>query len=108
MRALAILAALLPGAALAEPPFTTLTYTCERGVTVPVTYVNTGDTALAVLNVEGRQVTLLAERAASGARYGWPSDGAHYVWWSKGDGAVLLWHGPDGTEDVLLASCTAT
>jgi membrane-bound inhibitor of C-type lysozyme len=83
----------------------TVTYDCERGVEVPATYVN-GDEPVAVITVEGAQVTLIIERSASGARYGWPSDGSHYVWWIKGDTGTLYWRdGASRTETVLLSDC---
>lgn len=103
MRA-ALLIAILPSVAAAQD-FTTLTYACDRGVEIPATYVNGPDQSLAVIHVEGRQITLVAEPAASGARYGWPSDGSNYVWWTKGDEATLYWKTPEG-ETPLLA-CTA-
>jgi membrane-bound inhibitor of C-type lysozyme len=95
-------------AAAGELSVVGVTYACERGVTVPVTYVNDGGGgSVAVLWVEGRHVTLLPERAASGVRYGWPSGGSHYVWWSKGQHeATLYWHdGETGTDTVLLDGC---
>jgi membrane-bound inhibitor of C-type lysozyme len=100
---LAVLA-LMPTAAVAQE-FTTQTYTCDRGVEVPATYVNGPDQSLAVLNVEGRQITLVGEAAASGARYGWPSDGSNYVWWTKGTEATLYWKTPDGESPLL--TCTS-
>lgn len=97
---------LLAGTAHAETAFETVRYTCERGVEVPVTYVNADDTLLAVLNVEGSQITLQIEESGSGARYGWPSDGSHYVWWTKGDEAMLLWSdGETGEETTLFSGC---
>jgi membrane-bound inhibitor of C-type lysozyme len=100
---LGLLAALLPGGAVAQE-FTTATYACDRGVTVPATYVNGPDQSLAVIHVEGRQITLVNEPAASGARYGWPSDGSTYVWWTKGDTAALYWKTPEGEAQLL--TCT--
>jgi membrane-bound inhibitor of C-type lysozyme len=103
VRGLALLA-LLPTAAFGQD-FTTATYACDRGVTVPVTYVNGPDQSLAVLHVDGRQITLVGELAASGARYGWPSDGSGYVWWTKGDEATLSWKTPEAETPLL--TCTA-
>ena len=100
----ALILALLPTAAAAQD-FTTTTYACDRGVEVPATYVNGPDQSLAVIHVEGRQITLVNESAASGARYGWPSDGSNYVWWTKGDEATLYWKSPEGEEPLL--TCTA-
>jgi membrane-bound inhibitor of C-type lysozyme len=96
----ALILALLPVAAAAQD-FTTTTYTCDRGVEVPATYVNGPDQSLAVIHVEGRQITLVGEPAASGARYGWPSDGSNYVWWTKGDEATLYWKSPEGEAPLL-------
>ena len=104
-RHLAALAlALLPLAAEAQE-FTTTTWTCERGVEIPVTIV-AGAAEVAVLNVEGRQITLVREEAAAGARFGWPSDGSHYVWWEQDGTADLSWvDGALGEEVTLLHGC---
>ncbi len=111
MRAKVGSAALLGGMLICAAPaiaressFETLRYLCDRGVEVPVTYVNAPDLSRAVLNVEGTQITLEIEVSASGARYGWPSDGAHYIWWSKGDSAFLMWS-EAGEENIILDNC---
>jgi membrane-bound inhibitor of C-type lysozyme len=81
-------------------------YVCDRGVEIPAVYVTDADQSIAVIVVEGRQITLFSEEAASGVRYGWPSDGSNYVWWTKGDEATLYWRdGAAGTEDPVLANC---
>ncbi|NDV00478.1 MliC family protein [Pseudoroseicyclus tamaricis] len=96
--------ALLPPAASAE--VITTRYLCERGVEIPVTYVNGVDPAVVVLVVEGRMMTLEQEVSGSGARYGWPSDGSHYVWWDQGEEATLSWYdGEVGEEVTLYAFC---
>ncbi len=103
------IAAAVAAPALAEFDLRGGTYLCERGVEVPVSYVNGADGSVAVLHVEGRLVTLPIAPSASGARYAWPSDGSGYVWWTKGEEATLYWH--DGTtsgaeaEAMLLADC---
>jgi membrane-bound inhibitor of C-type lysozyme len=97
--------ALAPASLAAAPEFTTQNYTCDRGVEVPATYINAAEGSLVVLTVEGRQITLVNEPAASGARYGWPSGGSNYVWWTKGDGATLLWRTPEA--EAALLTCTA-
>lgn len=82
------------------------TYLCERGVEVPVSYVNGAEGSVAVLHVEGRLVTLPVAPSASGARYAWPSDGSGYVWWTRGEEATLSWHDGATSEEVtLLAGC---
>ena len=107
MRAGGLIAALMM-AAPASAEVITVRYLCERGVEVPVTYVNAeGAEAVAVLNVEGGQITLIQEISASGARYGWPSGGSHYIWLSKGDAATLLWRDGETTiEEPVYSDCT--
>jgi membrane-bound inhibitor of C-type lysozyme len=103
---LALALCLLPGMAAAEMQMTNGRYICDRGVVVPATYVTDADQSLAVIVVEGAQITLFSEEAASGVRYGWPSDGSNYVWWTKGSEATLYWHdGATGEEVTLLADC---
>jgi membrane-bound inhibitor of C-type lysozyme len=79
-------------------------YLCADGTKLAVIYGTDGNLKL---TVKGETVSLIAEEAASGARYGWPSDGSHYVWWTKGSEGTLFWK--DGTkggkETVLHADC---
>ncbi|MDQ2065532.1 MliC family protein [Xinfangfangia sp. CPCC 101601] len=89
--------------AVAQTELGTLRYICDRDVEIPVTYVTASDLQVAVLTVEVGQITLLGEPSASGARYGWPSDGANYVWWSKGTEATLLWK--EGGQETVLLNC---
>lgn len=94
---------MLASPALAETSFQTTRYSCDRDVMVPATYINAEDQSFAVVHVEGNQITLLNEVAASGARYGWPSDGASYVWWTKGAEATLYWK--EGGEETVVLTC---
>ena len=103
--AIALLLMAVPAAA--ETQVQTLHYACDRGVMVPATYVNADDQSLVVLNVEGSQITLFIEQSASGARYGWPSDGSNYVWWTKGDEATLYWKTPEGETPLLTCASAA-
>ncbi|WP_241557938.1 MliC family protein [Falsirhodobacter deserti] len=95
----------LPALAQAGTEHRTMAYTCDRGVQVPATYVTADDLSVAVLNVEGSQITLEAEQAASGVRYGWPSGGSHYVWWTKGPKATLYWRDGEADREVVLLTC---
>ncbi|WP_149586676.1 MliC family protein [Tabrizicola flagellatus] len=104
MKRTVLLLSLMPAAATAAPQFEAATYQCDRGVQVPATYVNTPEGSLVVLMVDGRQITLLGEEAASGARYGWPSDGSNYVWWTKGQEATLYWKTPEGETPILTCN----
>ena len=97
--------ALLPFPAQAELQMITARYLCERGVEVPVAYVNADGDGVVTLTVDGSQISLYQEPSASGARYGWPSDGSNYVWWSKGDAATLYWKNQTGAETPLLSDC---
>lgn len=100
---LALLLSAVP--ALAETQVRNLTHICDRDVQVPAVYVTADDTALVVLQIEGRQILLYSEPAASGARYGWPSDGSSYVWWTKGDGATLYWRDAEAGTEAPILTC---
>jgi membrane-bound inhibitor of C-type lysozyme len=103
---LVALALLLAAPAAAETQVATTRYTCDRDVMIPETYVTAEDQALVVIYVEGSQITLFQEPAASGVRYGWPSDGSNYVWWTSGDAATLYWKEP-GSEAPILTCLEA-
>ena len=101
---LGLLAACTP-----EGPLTTAVdpaatrYLCADGTKLAAVYGTDGNLKL---TVKGETVTLLAEEAASGARYGWPSDGSSYVWWTKGPEATLYWkNGETGEETPVLTTC---
>jgi membrane-bound inhibitor of C-type lysozyme len=97
---------LLAAAGPVSAEIITARYGCDRGVEVPATYVNgEGIEPVVVLHVEGSQITLLLERSASGARYGWPSGGSNYVWWSKADTATLYWRDGATGEETVIYSC---
>ena len=102
----AVVAGCLPASAFAEMSVQNGRYTCDRGVEIPVVYVTDPENAVAILVVEGNQVLVYAEDAASGVRYGWPSDGSNYVWWTKGTDATLYWRDAVAkTETALLENC---
>ena len=104
--AIAGLMAFCPTLALAGLEAQNYRYTCERGVEIPVVYVMSAEASVAVLSVEGGQFLLYSEAAATGARYGWPSDGSNYVWLTNGPDATLMWRdGTTKTETTLLAAC---
>ena len=69
---LAAAALLLGVAALparAETEVVTARYICDRDVSLPATFVNAPDLSVVVMTVDGWQITLFGEPAASGARY---------------------------------------
>ena len=79
-------------------------YVCDRQVEFDVTYANVAPSPISVLSVEGRQVTLELQPGGSGAKYGMSGDQPGYVWWTKGDEAMLLWGAND--EEQTLLTCT--
>ena len=106
MLAMALLA---PMAAQAQVEVISVTYVCERGVVVPVTYVNGTDPALAFLVAEGKLVGLRQVPSASGVFYASLDEQDGYRWRGKGDEAVLAWLAADHTaeEEMLLTGCVA-
>ncbi len=104
--ALIAAAVALPGVACAEMQVQNTRYLCDRGVEIPVVYVNDPDQSLAVLQVEGSQILLYSDPMSAGGRYAWPSDGSSYVWVTEDAGATLFWRdGAAGTETVILTAC---
>lgn len=96
-----VLGILVATPAAAETLVFTTRYQCDRDVMIPATYVTAEDQAVVVIHVDDTQITLFQEEAASGARYGWPSDGSSYVWWTKGDAATLYWKTPEAETQLL-------
>lgn len=83
-----------------------VTYTCERGVSLPVAYVNgPDDEAHAIALIEGDLRVMQIAVSASGARYREGDSG--YQIWSKGADATIS-YGPDGNEVTLLTDCRET
>ncbi len=103
---LALALCLMPLAAQAEMQVTNVRFDCERGVELPVTFVNSDDESIAVMQIEGHQMVLYQEESGSGAKYGWPSDGSAYVLWTKGPEATVFWRdGETRTETPILSGC---
>lgn len=105
IRAFVALAA-LAGCVQSAPPGA-VTYMCADGTRISAIYGHEGEDDTATLVLNGETALLLSEPAASGVRYGWPSDGSSYVWWTKGKTATLSWKDGEkgGTETVLHAGC---
>lgn len=110
---LAFALCLLPLAGCVQQPSTggepaPSSYVCAGGKYFAVNYGQDGQTPSVLLTfANGETARLLAEPSASGARYGWPSDGTSYVFWSKGQEAMVLLK--DGTrggkETVVYTDC---
>ena len=100
--ALALALSAAPAAALELWP---VDYICDAGSFISTAYVNDGQTWAMLLMIEDRMVPLWKEEAASGVRYGDPSGGASYVWWTKGQEATLYWKDAAGQESPVLNRC---
>ena len=83
-------------------------YQCERGVSLPVTYLNSGSGgAYAVLHVDGQQIAMRNTVSASGALYVSNDKERGYSWHSKGNSGVLSWQ-PAGEPEqsvIVLSEC---
>jgi len=86
-------------------------YQCERGVTVPATYLNTASgNAYAVLQVDGQQLLMENVISASGARYAsLDAKYGQYTWDTKGNTGVLYWQASDVEEPSVqvLGACVS-
>lgn len=82
-------------------------FVCERGVEVPVVFVNPeGGESYAVAQIDGKLLGMRQVVSASGARYR-SGDGADgYQLWTKGDTALIS-AGPDGDDAILFGNCKA-
>lgn len=87
-------------------------YQCERGITVPVTYVNTASgSSYAVLQVDGQQLLMENVVSASGARYtSLDAKRGQYTWDTKGNTGYLYWQlivAADESGEPVLSECAA-
>lgn len=94
--------------AQAGPEVVSVSYTCERGVSLPVTYINAEDSpGLAVMQIEGKQVALRALPSGSGVRYVAFDEQDSYRLYTKGQTAFVMHMVADHTaEEVpVLSGC---
>jgi len=89
-------------AAQAPGPGDKLTYYCESGAKVVVSYP---DTDSAIVEYEGHTYEMKIAVSGSGSRY----VGDELEWWTKGSGekatAALFTHLADGTSGKMVESC---
>jgi len=105
---LAIAAASPSAAAEVNYDVATETYICERGATIPVTYINVdGKPALAVATIEGRQIPMFHRNLTGGPVYVAANEQESYRWTTDGDTARLTFLEADDSakEQTLLALC---
>lgn len=106
LRILTLAAACAATTASAQPAdLIPVTFTCERGVEVPVVFVNSeSGESYAVALIDGRMLGMRRAVSASGARYR-SGDGADaYELWTKGNTAMVS-VGADGNDTVLFQDC---
>lgn len=103
MKRLSLIAAgpLMLGAGLSQAGVIEASYTCERGVEIPVAYIDGGEEDVVTLIAEGQLVVLPRAVSGSGARYT-AAEGDSYVWWDHGNEATLAWFDSEKGEEVTL------
>ena len=107
MRLLPVLCLLMaaPLVAHADVGITTQAYLCDRGARLQASYLNVEARSFAVLAFEGRQLVFETAASGSGARYVSTDPAQPFVWWTKGDEAMLL-HGSGDDEMMVYGACT--
>ena len=86
------------------------TYACDRGVQLPVSYINPSDeVGFAVMMVEGKLVTMRAAPTGSGVRYIALDEQDSYRLYTKGNEAFVRHLAADHTakEIAVLDKCVA-
>ena len=84
-------------------------YACADGARIVAVHAQDAGQDAVNLTFDGATLLLFAEPVATGARYGWPSDGTNYVWVTIGDTAHLyLKDGTNGGVETLVhGACLA-
>ncbi|MEX0365673.1 MAG: MliC family protein [Ruegeria sp.] len=102
------LAVLMAADVRAETAVSSVVFTCERGVTLPVTYIDPPDEpGLAAMMVDGKLVAMRQARSGSGVRYVAVDEQDGYWLRVKGRDATVSYLAADHTasEQVLLKEC---
>jgi membrane-bound inhibitor of C-type lysozyme len=89
-----------------------VTYICERGATIPVTYFvfDDPDNTYVSAMVEGRLIAMRQNVSGSGALFVSIDEQQSYRWHVKGDTGVLTYLDADHTADevVILRECASS
>jgi hypothetical protein len=87
----------------------TVTYTCDGGRTLAVTYGRQNDEDIITINPKGEgNEMLISFPVAQGLRYSWPSDGSYHIWELNNGTATLSFRdGERGTTTPVLTTCRA-
>ncbi len=97
-------------AVLAEIDILSVTFTCENGVPLPVTYFNASDgTGAAATMVDNTLVAMRQVQSGSGIRYESVDTTGTYILRSKGWDASVSYLAADGaaSEQVIFQSCSS-
>ncbi|WP_254446696.1 MliC family protein [Ruegeria sp. HKCCD8929] len=99
---------LMAADARAEIAVSSVVFTCEWGVTLPITYIDPSDEpGFAVVMVDGKLVAMRQARSGSGVRYVAVDEQDGYWLRIKGRDATVSYLAADHTasEQVLLKEC---
>jgi membrane-bound inhibitor of C-type lysozyme len=98
-----------PTGTVAAPKPGTVTYACDAGRTLAVTYGRENDEDVITINPTGEgNETLISVPVAQGLQYLWPSDGSYHIWTLKGGIGTLSYRdGEAGTTTPVLTNCRA-
>lgn len=103
-----LIPALMAAPVLADTQVQEQDYVCDRGVVLPVSFVNpAGEAGLAMMVVEGKLVALRALPTGSGVRYVAFDEQDSYRLYTKGDEAFVTHIAADHTADEvpILSGC---
>ncbi|MCX8952232.1 MliC family protein [Ruegeria sp. NA] len=95
--------------ALAEIDILSVTFTCENGIPLPVTYFNAPDsTGAAATLVDNSLVVMRQVQSGSGIRYESIGDGGTYILRSKGwDASVSYLAAGAAVEQEIYRGCSS-
>jgi hypothetical protein len=98
-----------PATAPLAPPAGTVSYLCDGGRSLLVTYGRENDQDIITIDPTGDGPEMLISfPTADGLQYSWPSDGSFHVWALKGSTGTLSYRdGELGTTTPILTNCRA-
>lgn len=105
-----VLAVVSATAALAEIDILSVTFTCENGVRLPVTYFNAADgSGAAATMVDNTLIAMRQVRSGSGIRYESVGGEGTYILRSKGWDASISYVGAGSaaTEQFIYKECSS-
>lgn len=104
---LIILGAAPVAAQQADQALNSVVFTCERGVHVPVTFINAPDApGYAIAQIDGHQIAMAQVPSGSGIRYRAVNPDQPYEFHGKGNEGLFL-YGPEDDAITLLGDCVA-